>query len=607
MNTTAIGNATVSDAEGATAIGNSANALGEHATALGDASNASANNALAAGYTAQAQGANSLAIGNASQATEENTISIGDNTSASAKNAMSMGTASSASAENTIALGNSSKASDQNATAIGNTAEATGNDSLAVGNGAKATDAYSVALGTGSKTSSPIGTSEATIGKLTYGNFAGNDPLATVSVGNEDQARTITHLAAGRVESTSTDAINGSQLYAVANTVNSVATSNVSLLGGNASVSPDGSISMSNIGDTGKNTINEAIKASRTEVKAGDNIQVTTSKGLDDHPIYTVATVDTPDFKTVTSNEYKVGNTTYINSDGINANNQKITHVANGDVAPGSTDAVNGGQLYQSVSGIDNKINSLGNRVNKVGAGAAALAALHPLDFDPDDKWNVAVGYGNYKNANAMAVGAFYRPNEDTMFSVSGSMGNGENMINAGISLKLGQKNGVSTTRVAMAREIASLNNRLQTMEDNYNKLLSLFNLENKENFPDVPENHWAYEYVSTLAGNGIITGYPDGTFKGDQLMTRYEFATMLYKALQNGVNPNDKDMARAINEFEPELDAISLKHIRIDRISGKNTDRHKVERVRVNNEIHKDSNDYRDIYGSSIPAPKSK
>ena len=119
-----------------------------------------------------------------------------------------------------------------------------------------------------------------------------------------------------------------------------------------------------------------------------------------------------------------------------------------------------------------------------------------------------------------------------------------------------------------------------------------------------MPENHWAYEYVATLAGNGIIEGYPDGEFKGDRSMTRYEFAAMFYRALKNGA-PVDDNMDRAMNEFEPELRQIRLDRIRIDRISGKDNDRNKVERVRVNSEDDKAKNDYRDVYGSHI-SPKA-
>ena len=318
---------------------------------------------------------------------------------------------------------------------------------------------------------------------------------------------------------------------------------------------------------------------------------------------------DLKGLNSVTTNTLTVGDVKIDNS-GINAGNKKITNVAAGDISANSTDAVNGGQLWktnQTINNIGGAVNELGDRMDRVGAGAAALAALHPLDFDPDDKWDVAAGYGNYKDAHAVSVGAFYRPNEDTMFSVGGSFGGGENMVNAGVSVKLGQGNHVSTSKVAMAKEIVDLRDenkdlkkRLDTMEQKMNSILGILDMGKKKDFPDVPENHWAYEYVATLAGNGIIEGYPDGEFKGDRSMTRYEFAAMFYRALKNGA-PVDDNMDRAMNEFEPELRQIRLDRIRVDRISGKDNDRNKVERVRVNSEDDKANNDYRDVYGSHI------
>ena len=292
----------------------------------------------------------------------------------------------------------------------------------------------------------------------------------------------------------------------------------------------------------------------------------------------------------VTANSVTVGDTSIstdgltikdgpsITKDGINGGNKQVTHVAAGDISEKSTDAVNGSQLFatnQQVAQNAQSINKLGNRINKVGAGAAALAALHPLDFDPDDKWDFAAGYGNYNGENAAAIGAYYRPNEDTMFSVGGSFGNGENMVNAGVSLKLGQGNHVSTSKVAMAKEIKDLRKELEGLKSalldaNAGKKLDTSKL---QLFPDVPKNHWAYEYVSTLKGNGALTGYPDGEFKGDRPMTRYEFATMLYKAMLEGATLSD----RILKEFAPELECFTVDTVHQDK-DGKPT----VERVRT-------------------------
>ena len=321
---------------------------------------------------------------------------------------------------------------------------------------------------------------------------------------------------------------------------------------------------------------------------------------------------DLKGLNSVTTNTLTVGDVKIDNS-GINAGNKKITNVAAGDVSPNSTDAVNGGQLWktnQTINNIGGAVNELGTRVNRAGAGAAALAALHPLDFDPDDKWDVAAGYGNYKDAHAVSVGAFYRPNEDTMFSVGGSFGGGENMVNAGVSVKLGQGNHVSTSKVAMAKEIVDLKDavtRLEAQNEQFRQIIGQMAGQPVRNveFPDVPKDHWAYSYVKSLADRGLLEGYPDGEFKGDRSMTRYEFAAIIYRALQNGA-PVDGNMGKAMEEFGPEMEKVREAYrFRVDRISGEDNDRNKVERVRVNNEGNKEKGDYRDIYGSHIAAGK--
>ena len=273
--------------------------------------------------------------------------------------------------------------------------------------------------------------------------------------------------------------------------------------------------------------------------------------------------------------------------------NGKVTGVADGDVKENSKDAVNGSQLYktnQEVVNNTNRINQLGSRVNKVGAGAAALAALHPMDFDPDDKLTFSAGYGNYAGENAAAIGAYYRPDEKVMFSVAGTVGNGENMVNAGVSFALDRTNHVSNSRTALAREVIDLRGQLAVMGAKMAKMEKAFGMldETKTKlFPDVPANHWAYEYIAKLAGNGYIEGYPDGNFGGDRLMTRYEFAAMLYRAIENGAALEEK----IIKEFEPELG-----RIRVERISGEDGDRDKIERVRVN-----DTKGERDHYGNKL------
>lgn len=265
------------------------------------------------------------------------------------------------------------------------------------------------------------------------------------------------------------------------------------------------------------------------------------------------------------------------------------------NVAAGTadTDAVNVSQLNQAwdqinnnttaITNIGNKVGELDSRIDEVGAGAAALAALHPLDFDPDDKWDFAAGYGNYRGENAVAIGAFYRPNEDTMFSVGGTVGNGDNMVNAGVSFKLGQGNNVSTSRVAMAKEIKSMRDIVAKQDAQIQKLTAMVNAlvgmeaiapDTTTMFPDVPENHWAYEAVEMMAKTGLVQGYPDGEFKGDRNMTRYEFAQIVYNAIQAGIKVDE----RLVQEFRPELE-----YFRIDTISKDKDGNPVIQRVRAN------------------------
>ena len=310
----------------------------------------------------------------------------------------------------------------------------------------------------------------------------------------------------------------------------------------------------------------------------------------------------------VTGNKLSNGNSS-ITLDGTNVKvndkvtvdkDGKISGVAKGDISNTSTDAVNGSQLYDTNTHItnvenqvisnSNRIGQLSSRVNKVGAGAAALAALHPMDFDPDDKLTFSAGYGNYAGQNAAAIGAYYRPDEKVMFSVAGTVGNGENMVNAGVSFALDRTNHVSNSRTALAREVIDLRGQLAEMGAKMARMEKAFGMldESKTKlFPDIPANHWAYEYIAKLAGNGYIEGYPDGNFGGDRLMTRYEFASMLYRAIENGAALEE----RIIKEFEPELG-----RIRVDRISGEDGDRNKIERVRVNA-----TKGERDHYGNKL------
>lgn len=484
-NATAIGNTATANRVGTIAIGTRAQAgdfvanpnVATDAQLAGklSARQDGADRAVAVGYESRAVGYKSNAIGSGAWALDNHSTAIGSSAQATANHAQAFGAGAQATGVRSNVFGSDAIASERN--------------TLALGDSARATHENSVAIGAGSVTSAAqgFGSYRLPSNSAQVVTFAGANPTGSVSVGAAGQERQIHSVAAGRLSATSTDAVNGSQLYSVANEL-----------------------------------------------------------------------------------QRQIDNT-----------------------VPG--------QINNNITNLTNRVGDVEQRVNKVGAGSAALAALHPLDFNPDDKWTVAAGYGHYHNANSAALGAFYRPNEDTMFSIGSTVGNGNPQLNAGVSIRLGKRAPESRSRVAMGREIAELNARLQDIENKYNNLLQVLNPHaidpsKTAEFPDVPRNHWAYQYISQLAGNGILVGYPDGTFKGDATMTRYEFATMLYRALQNGA-PIDDNMRRAMDEFQPELQNIRLNHYRVDRISGGDNDRHKTERVRVNNE----PKNQRDVYGSRI------
>ena len=496
-------------------------------------------------------------------------------------------------------------------------------------------------------------------GELYVGDASGNYSQITTTGAKLGQVTIaadgkISGVAAGEVSKTSTDAINGSQLNQTNENVAAldkrvtqneadIAQNKADIAQNKADIAQNKADIAQNKADIATNKQNidklntrvdgvEKLAKQHTTVTAGDNIDVTETTNKDGGKEYNVALkniIDLGDKGSVTTGQtemnndglkvgdkvsvtatavtagktsisdegVKVGDKTYINDKGLNANGQHITNVKAGEA---DTDAVNYGQLKDTnnrINGVENqvisntnRINQLGSRVNKVGAGAAALAALHPMDFDPDDKLTFSAGYGNYGGENAAAIGAYYRPDEKVMFSVAGTVGNGENMVNAGVSFALDRTNHVSNSRTALAREVIDLRGQLAVMGAKMAKMEKAFGMldETKTKlFPDVPANHWAYEYIAKLAGNGYIEGYPDGNFGGDRLMTRYEFAAMLYRAIEKGAALEEK----IIKEFEPELG-----RIRVDRISGEDGDRDKIERVRVN-----DTKGERDHYGNKL------
>lgn len=282
------------------------------------------------------------------------------------------------------------------------------------------------------------------------------------------------------------------------------------------------------------------------------------------------------------------GTATLVVKDGYT--NEEVRRLTIDDIASKAQNDKDHAEFREHFSELDHRVDNLGSRVDKVGAGAAALAALHPMDFDPDDKLTFAAGYGNYKGKNAAAVGAFYRPDEKVMLSVGGTFGNGENMVNAGISFSLDRTARVSNSRTAMAKEIVDLRANVANLTALVGQLTAgmggTIEMDRMKLFPDVPENHWAYEYIGRLAAAGIVEGYPDGMFNGNRMMSRYEFAAMLYRALEKGVKLDHK----LVREFEPEMG-----RIHVARISGADGDRGKIERVRVY------GGDNRDHYGSKL------
>ncbi len=502
---------------------------------IGKDAKATGSDSVAVGLNSTASGIWSVAVGDQANATNQNAVAVGHGTTASGLDSIAIGSQVTASGSDSIVIGNASTASGTYSVAVGDDIKSTGLGGTAMGQQAHATGDWSTAIGALTNVDSEnlgrvAGKQSTAIGA--YSGAWGDYSTATGMFAKaEGQYATAVGYAS---------AANAYRSTAIGDFSNASAEKSVAL--------GAGSVADRAAGVTGYGAPSGAANSSTW---------------------------------TSTSGAVSVGS----EAGGVT---RQITNVAAGSA---DTDAVNVAQLKAaSAQSIDNsiRINNLSSRVNKVGAGAAALAALHPMDFDPDDKWSFAAGYGNYAGENAAAVGAYYRPDEKVMFSVGGTVGNGENMVNAGVSFALDRTNRVSNSRTAMAREIVDLRAEVAELKAMVAKGgLGSIDEDKLKLFPDVPENHWAYEYIAKLAGNGILEGYPDGSFDGDRMMSRYEFAAMLYRAMQNGAQLDSK----IINEFAPEMG-----RIRVDRISGKDGDRSKIERVRVNGPKTE-----RDHYGSKL------
>ena len=370
---------------------------------------------------------------------------------------------------------------------------------------------------------------------------------------------------------------------------------NTLVLGDNRTVTSANNTVILGSSDNGTTTtVNDAVAVGHnTEVSVvggtaiGSNSKATVAAGAVGYDVLTNApSTETSSTWVSTASAVSVG-------DVANDVTRQITSVAAGT---NDTDAVNVAQLkllrnnvggditniQNNITNINGNIARLDKRVNRGVAGSAALAALHPLDFDPDAKWDFAAGYGHYHNGNAAALGAFYRPNEDVQLSVGSTVGNGETVVNAGLSVKVGAHSNVSRSRVAIGKEVLELKKTVALQNAQIQKLTTLLNgvagtnmkADRTTLFPDVPSNHWAYEAVSDLSRRGLVEGYPDGTFGGDRLLTRYEFAEIVYRAIQNGVQVNEQ----LVTEFSPEMALF-----RVDTVAKNHQGQPMIERVRVN------------------------
>ena len=602
-------------------FGSNAQANQNYTVAIGTQAISSAHDTITIGNGSEANGVSSVVLGRTNKVNADNTVVVGAN-NGEIKSAQSAvfgynNTVKGEKPEQLI-FGSNSTTNNQGAIVVGTHGQAIAQDAVAIGNNTLADVQNSVALGTNSTTEEAVSTDSIYINGEKY-NFAGAVANSTVSIGANGKAgfsgvqnykRTLTNVAAGRIDDTSTDAINGSQLNAVIN----------------------------------------ALKF--TTVVDGTNTTVTETKNIDGGKEFAVHVN-----KDLTNmNSVQFNNGVAINNNGINAGNKTITNVTAGQ---NNTDAVNVSQLNNAKDQLTSRINNLGQKVNtnandiravehtildhegritvlendvkdldnkinstagnvlnqsksytdnqaaKVGANAAALSALHPLDFNADEKWQFSVGFGNYKGKNATALGAFYQPNENVLLSVGTTLGTGENMVNAGATVRFGSHSSMTTNKqVAVAKEVQDLKLQLSAISQKYDNLVKNLSAQKAGQdvdfeYSDLPKDHWAYDFVKKLSDKGYLNGYQDGTFKGDAKMTRYEFAAALWRAVNNGAII-DAQMAKAIKEFEPELEEVNkIMRYRIDTVTSKDNSVHKTERLRVNKNDDPFTHMKRDDYGT--------
>ena len=685
FNTVGIGNGVETKVKDTIAIGNGVISKGESSVAIGNAIHADGVRTVNIGTNVSAIGVSSIVIG-------RDTTVNGDDTTVVGANNGTIDAAQSAvygynnkvlnNSKEQLIFGSNSQTGAQGAVAFGTHASATAIDALAFGNNTIADVQNGVAIGTNSVTESPVGTStvkdNTTDIRFSNSTYAGSTPNSVVSFGTHGRAgaggvteytRQLQNVAAGRVSATSTDAINGSQLYdtaleaqkhnTVVDGVNTTVTSKDNEFGRkeykvnvnktlkdmdavefgkdtdptHAGINKDGAYFFNgsehiNIKPTGiqienTDTLTQATFNNEGMQVSDDNatIRFTTTNisagGQQIHDVKAgVADTDAVNVYQLKGVQSNVAN----NTSRINGLDQRVTTNVNDIRAAEHTILDHEGRITVLESGVkdlDNKINTTaGNVLNqsksytdsqaaKVGANAAALSALHPLDFNADEKWQFSVGFGNYKGKNATALGAFYQPNENVLLSVGTTLGTGENMINAGATVRFGSHSSMTTNKqVAVAKEVQDLKLQLSAISQKYDNLVKNLSAQKAGQdvdfeYSDLPKDHWAYDFVKKLSDKGYLNGYPDGTFKGDAKMTRYEFAAALWRAVNNGAII-DSQMAKAIKEFEPELEEVNkIMRYRIDTVAGKDNSVHKTERLRVNKNDDPFTHMKRDDYGT--------
>lgn len=616
------------------AFGSSAEALVDYTVAIGSQARTNAYDTIAIGNGAYVSGESSVVLGRTNNVTGADSVVVGaNNGTISAGQTAVIGYNNKVldDSKEQLIFGSNSQTKGQGTVAIGTHASATQIDALAFGNNTIADVQNGVAIGTNSVTELAVGTStvkdNATDIRFSNSNFAGNTPDSVVSFGTHGRAgdggvteytRQLQNVSAGRVSSTSTDAINGSQLYDVALEAQKY---NTVVDGTNTTVT-------SKDNDFGRKEYKVNVNKTLKDMDAVEFGEVTdnTHAGINKDGAYffngsehinikptgiQIENTDTLTQATFNNEGMQVSDdnaTIRFTTTDISAGGQQIHDVKAGTK---DTDVVNVKQLKDTISNVGDSISVKANnytdkQVAHVGANAAALSALHPLSFNPNEKVEYSVGYGNYKGSNAVAVGVFAHPNENTLLSLGATFGTGDNMINAGATFRVGKSyKQVTNSNVAVAKDVQDLSKKYEALAQKYDNLVKSLNHTNGTDydvvFPDVPKGHWAYDFVKDLSDKGYLVGYPDGTFKGDKAMTRYEFATALYRALQNGA-VMDANMVKAIKEFKPELkDVEDAQRFVIKHESGSDNEIHKVERVNVNTKNVDGM--YRDVYGTNLKA----